>query len=240
MQLMEANTHILTVDDDPEISIILDRLLTRESYRVTTAKNGNEMRRCLKIDTPQLVILDLMLPGDDGLSLAKEVRYNRNIGIIMLTGKMDIVDKIIGLEMGADDYITKPFDERELLARVRSILRRTPKSQTSLNENSLISFSGWKINLVTHELYAPNGKEVRLTSYEFKLLSTLVQNANQIYSRNQIMNILADKDWSPIDRSIDVLVSKLRTKLNENPRNPSLIKTIRGTGYKLTAQIEVE
>ena len=176
---METATHILIVDDDSDIRTILSRFLDKEGYRTTTAANAEEMRQQIKQDTPQLIILDLILPGEDGFTLAKEVRSSLDVGIIMVTGKQDTVDKIVGLEMGADDYITKPFDDRELLARVRSVLRRTSKSPASNTSSPglVANFAGWKLDLTAHELHSPAGEEVRLTSYESFLITYFCHNS---------------------------------------------------------------
>ena len=188
---------------------------------------------------PQLIILDLMLPDSDGFTLAREVCSGINSGLIMLTGKSDIVDKIVGLEVGADDYITKPFDDKELLARVRSVLRRTAQTKgKQVGEgNSIAQFNKWKLDLTAQELTSPDGEQVRLTSHEYQLLSLFVNSPNRVFSRDKIMSEMTERDWSPVDRSIDVLVSKLRAKLKEDTRNPLLIKTIRSAGYKLTSHV---
>ncbi len=237
---MFSDNHILIVDDDPNITLLLNRLLSREGYRVTVADTADEMRQCVERKIPNLIILDLTLPDGDGFTLAREVCTDIDCGLIMLTGKSDTVDKIVGLEVGADDYITKPFDNKELLARIRSVLRRTyrPKETQAVENNSIAHFNSWVLDLTSHELISPEGNEVRLTSHEYQLLTLFVKKANRVFSREQIMNDMTDRDWSPVDRSIDVLVSKLRTKLNEDTRNPSLIKTIRGAGYKLTAHVK--
>lgn len=237
---MSSKGHILIVDDDPNITTLISRLLSKEGYQVGTASNANEMRSYVKQKSFQLIILDLMLPDSDGFTLAREICSDFNCGLIMLTGKSDVVDKIIGLEVGADDYITKPFDNKELLARVRSVLRRSTRIEGQQVEGvgSIAQFNGWKLDLTAQELISPDGDEIHLTSHEYLLLELFVKNSNRIFTRDQIMNAMTDRDWSPIDRSIDVLVSKLRHKLNQDPHNPSLIKTIRSAGYKLTAKVE--
>ena len=187
-----------------------------------------------------------MLPGEDGLLLAKELRMHQDqgLGIIILTGKSETVDKIVGLEIGADDYIAKPFDNRELLARIHSVLRRLKSNHNypqSLSGNkTLARFAGWSLDLVAYELISPAGETVHLTSYEFKFLSTLVQNNNRLISREKIFELIAGRKWRPYDRSLDVLVAKLRKKLQSNPADPVLIKTIRGEGYKLTVPVVFE
>jgi len=236
---MNGSANILIVDDDVRICKILDRYLTTAGYRVQTAGNGEEMRRCIKSQLPDLVILDLQMPGEHGLELSRELRKDSTVGIIILTGTGDKFDEIVGLEGGADDYLLKPVEERELLAHVRSVLRRVtrvPDSSASVDKSN-VGFSGWNLDLIAHELKSPDAKEIKLTGYEFQLLATLVKNANRVLSRVQIMSNITGRDWVPSDRSVDVLVGKLRKKIEQDPRKPSLIKTIRSVGYKFTARV---
>ncbi|MEE8321489.1 MAG: response regulator [Gammaproteobacteria bacterium] len=241
---MKNSAHILVVDDDQRICNLLERYLCKEGYHVSIVNNGEEMRRHVEQEIPDLVLLDLVLPDEDGLTLARELRDHSRLGIIILTGKGEIMEKIVGLEVGADDYISKPFDKRELLARIHSVLRRLKtdpdKSLGQANGKQTAHFSDWTLDLSAHELLSPAGEEVHLTSYEFKLLSLFVENSNWVLSRDQILDKIADRDWSPDDRSIDVLVVKLRKKLERDALNPVLIKTIRGEGYKFTAQVTFE
>jgi len=234
--------HILVVDDDERICNLLVRYLSREGYKVSTASNGTEMNRCIERDMPDLVILDLMLPGEDGLVLARELRNHLNLCIIMLTGKGETVDKIVGLESGADDYIAKPFDSRELLARIRSVLRRL-KSHPAISQTQtkrVAHFMDWTFDLTAYELISPAGEIVPLTSYEYKLLGVFVNSSNRVLKRDLILDLIAEREWNPDDRSIDVLVAKLRKKLEPDSQNPVLIKTLRGTGYKFTAHVIFE
>jgi len=237
---MNQEANILVVDDDAVICNLLNRYLTAAGYRVKTASNGEEMYQRIKLHSPDLIILDLKMPGKHGLELAMELRKESDVGIIILTGSEENVDKIVGLELGADDYIPKPFDERELLARVRSVLRRVMQTAdtSDSSDKSVAKFSGWTLDLAAHELRSPAGEEVCLTSYEFQILETLVRNANRVLSRDRIMENLTGRDWIPSDRSVDVLVGKLRKKIEVDPHNPDLIKTIRGSGYKFTARVE--
>jgi two-component system OmpR family response regulator len=238
-QIMVRSGSILVVDDDPRLCRLLARYLTSEGYLVRTAGNGEEMRRLVTEETPVLVVLDLMLPGEDGLSLARELRSRSDIGILMLTGKHDLVDKVVGLEIGADDYMTKPFDERELLARIRSIIRRVaPATQETAPAGSVLTFEGWKLDLAAYELTAPDGSAVPLTTHEFQLLAALATHGGRVLSRDTILEMVAGREWTPYDRSVDVLVGKLRKKLGDDPRSPNLIRTVRGAGYKLTARVE--
>ena len=233
---------ILIVDDDVRICRTLRLYLKREGYQVSIASNGEEMWQQFESIAPDLILLDVVLPGDDGITLARELRKNSNVGIIMLTGKNDPVDQIIGLEMGADDYVTKPFDERQLLARIRSLLRRKPASgpdRTAQAEasGSKIVFEGFELDLFRHELVSASGDYLVLTSHEFRLLEIFVRNAGGVLSRDQIMRHLYDRDWSQHDRSVDVLVGKLRKKLEVDPSQPKLVLTIRNFGYKFAARV---
>ena len=200
------------------------------------------MHESIKIRTPDIVIPDLQLPGKHGLELAMEIRRDSDIGIIILTGTGDKFDEIVGLEGGADDYLLKPVEERELLARVRALRRRlvTTSDNVDNKDKSIAKFSGWIMDFDAYELISPTGESVGVTSYEFQILATLVQNSNRVLSRNQIMENSTgrDRDWMTDDRSVDVLIGKLRKKIEEDPHNPSMIKTIRGAGYKFTARVK--
>jgi len=237
---MNQEANILVVDDDVRVSRVIARDLTSAGYRVKTAANGEEMRRCIKVQQPDIVILDLQMPGEHGLELARKLRQDSDVGIIIVTGTGDKVDEIVGLEGGADDYLTKPVEERALLARVRSVLRRVMSSTASsdTSDKSVAKFSDWILDFTAHELKSTTGEEIILTSYEFQLLATLVKNPNRVLSRDQIMDNITGRDWVSNDRSVDVLMGKLRKKIEEDPHNPSMIKTIRGAGYKFTARVE--
>jgi len=239
---MTAAAKILIVDDDIRICRTLRSYLKREGYTVVIASNGDEMWQQFRAFTPDLILLDVVLPGDDGISLARELRKSSDVGIIMLTGKNDPIDQIIGLEMGADDYVTKPFDERQLLARIRSLLRRRTSpgggAGAAGDENKKrIVFDGFELDLFRHELLAPSGEQLTLTSHEFRLLEIFVQNSGGVLSRDQIMQHLYDRDWSQNDRSVDVLVGKLRKKIEGDPSQPKIILTIRNFGYKFAARV---
>jgi DNA-binding response OmpR family regulator len=237
---MLTGAKVLIVDDDDRLCRVLSRYLTREGYSVREAANGDEMRARLAEEPADLILLDLILPDEDGLSLARDLRAESDVAIIMLTGKTDTIDKIVGLELGADDYITKPFDERELLARMRTVLRRTAKASDSehSSEDSVAQFAGWNLDFVAHELTSPGGNHVHLTSSQFQLLASLVARPNRVMSREEILSLVSGRNWSPMDRSIDVLVGKLRKKIESDPKSPTLIKTIRGVGYKFTAHVD--
>jgi DNA-binding response OmpR family regulator len=245
MRPSQQTSRILIVDDDRRLCTYLCRFLTGEGYSIKVAHDGRGMRAALADFAFDLIILDLTFPqGEDGLTLAKALRTQTDMPFIMLSGKGAITDKVVGLELGADDYVAKPFEPRELLARIRTVLRRTA-NQTSSSEagvkcsESEIEFDGWRLDLARHELLAPDQQKVELTSQEFRLLEALVQRSGRILSRDQILDIVAKRHWSPYDRSIDVLIGKLRRKLCDDPRQPRLIKTVRGVGYMFipTAQL---
>jgi two-component system, OmpR family, response regulator len=234
---MSETGHILVVDDQQEICDLVREYLTDEGFSVSIANDGAGLRKEMARGPVDLVILDLVLRGEDGLQLARELRAGSDIGIIMLTGRGETVDRIIGLEMGADDYLSKPFHLRELLARVRSVLRRGP-ARAGERPRPRIRFSGWNLDLVSRELLSPSGEEVRLTTGEFELLAAFVNHANQVLSRDRLLDLSRHREAGPFDRTIDVQVGRLRRKLEDDPKNPTMIKTVRGGGYIFTPPIE--
>jgi two-component system phosphate regulon response regulator OmpR len=240
---MTGSQHILVVDDDPRVRNLLCRYLETEGFRVTAAADGGAMREAIKQARFDLVLLDLILPGDDGLSLARELRQHSELPIIILTGKGDTIDRVVGLEMGADDYITKPFHLREVLARIRTVLRRARPALADAGDaapnsgGETILFDGWELDVVRRALRSPEGQPVPITSSEFALLEAFARNANRVLSRDQLMDITRGHDWTPFDRSIDTQVARLRKKIEKDPGNPALIKTVRGAGYIFTATI---
>lgn len=232
---------LLIVDDDERICRSLECYLQHEGYCVGSASDGKAMWQYYEDNLPDLILLDIMLPDVDGITLARELRAkNPNIGIIMITGKDDAVDTIVGLEVGADDYITKPFDNRELLARIRSVLRRLPANdianKVTEDAENIVQFNGWLMNTDTFELNSPTGEKINLSSIEFKLLEILVHNVSRVLSRDQILQKLSSREWQPNDRSVDVLISKLRKVLETDPAQPKLIRTIRNMGYQFTGK----
>lgn len=237
---MNDTAHILVVDDQHEICEIVQDYLSAEGYRVSIAHDGAAMRRTMSQGPVDLVILDLMLPGEDGLTLARSLRDDSAVGIIILTGRGETVDRIIGLEMGADDYLPKPFHLRELLARVKSVLRRVSSraGERTAMPRSKARFSGWSLDLATRELLSPSGDEVRLTTGEFDLLSAFVNNANQVLTRDRLLDLARNREAGPFDRTIDVQVGRLRRKLEEDAQRPTIIKTVRGSGYIFTPPVE--
>ena len=231
---MRTGGTILVVDDDQRICRLVARYLRHEGYSVRTAGSGAEMRQVFLEEDPDLVILDLMLPDEDGFELARELRARSNLGIVMLTGRNDTVDKVVGLEIGADDYVTKPFDRRELLARIRSVLRRRGMADgTPAGKGHLARFAGWTLDLAGYELRDEAGRLVHLTNHEFQLLAALVDHGACVLTREVILDQVFARDWEPADRSVDVLVGQLRRKLGDDAREPTLIRTIRGVGYRL-------
>jgi len=241
---MAIADHILVVDDEREICEIVRRYLESEGYCVSSVRDGVGMRRILAQEAVSLVILDLMLPGDDGLTLARALRDERpEIGILILTGRGETVDRIIGLEMGADDYLSKPFHLRELLARTKSVLRRVAPASMRGNgahrPRSQARFANWRIDLSTRVLTSPSGEEIHLTTGEFDLLAAFIGNANRVLSRDRLLDLARNREAGPFDRTIDVQVGRLRRKLDDDPQNPTLIKTVRGTGYIFTPLVEV-
>ena len=232
---------ILVVDDDYSLRRQLTRYLSKEGYKVVEADSGKTMRQALDQYQPNLVLLDLRLPDTHGLELAREVRADPDIGIIILTGSQDEIDKIVGLELGADDYLNKPVDLRELLARIRSVMRRVDlKSLTSTrNTNKVASFAGYSLDFTAHLLLNCNAEEIKLTSHEYQLLVVLLENVNRVLSRDQLMAHISGRDWLASDRSIDILIGKVRKKIEKDSSNPVLIKTVRGTGYIFTSPVEI-
>lgn len=230
---------ILIVDDDPRLCRLLERYLTREGYRASSAHSCAKARERIESSQPSLVLLDVILPDSDGLTFLRELRSAHSVPVILLTGKADVIDKVVGLELGADDYITKPFEERELLARIRTVLRRFSAATGKENDftTSLLTFAGWKLDDEAQELTSPAGAAVPLTTYEFRLLKALTKAAPRILGRDQILDAVAGRDAMPLDRSVDVLIGKLRKKIEKNPRTPKIIKTIRGSGYKISVPV---
>ncbi len=232
--------HILVVDDDREIRDLLARFLERHRLRVTAVRDGREARRAWANGHYHLVVLDLMLPGESGLDLARWMRGQSNVPIVMLTAMGEETDRIIGLELGADDYVPKPFNPRELLARIRAVLRRAgdaPEQRTDPAARMLV-FSGWTLEPARRRLLNPDGAEVALTGGEYDLLLALVERANRVLTRDMLLDLLRGRQAGPFDRAIDVAVSRLRRKLEDDGRHAQLIKTVRGGGYVLAATVD--
>jgi two-component system OmpR family response regulator len=238
---MENKETILVVDDEEEICNFLKEYLETHGYQVFTANDGSAMRTVMDANNVDLVILDLVMPGEDGLTLTRFLRENSNVAVIILTGKDEEVDRIVGLEMGADDYVAKPFSSRELLARVKTVLRRISEHSGPASGDAnggLTRFAGWSFDKVARRLTSPSDDEVSLTTMEFNLLTALTDNPNRVLDRDRLLDLLQNRAWEPYDRSIDVLVGRLRSKIEQNPKKPELIKTVRGTGYVLATTVE--
>jgi two-component system torCAD operon response regulator TorR len=230
---------LLVVDDDLVTQARLNAYFSQEGYRVLLAGDGETFWRQLDQSAVDLVLLDINLPGQDGLSLARELRArDPAIGIILLTSRNDDIDKIVGLEVGADDYVTKPFNPRELLARVKSLLRRTGARRGESDGEESFRFAGWVLNLPRRRLCDPQGMDVALTRGEFEALALLVRHAGEVINRDRLSRAISGHDWVPQDRTVDVLVRRLRTKLDAPDTPDSLITTVRGEGYRLAVDVE--
>ncbi len=243
--------HILVVDDEPELRYSIASYLMNEGYRVTSATSGARMRKILTDQAIDLVTLDLDRPDENGpdengpdensLDTVRRLRAESDIGIIVLDGRGEVDDRVTGLETGADDYLTKPFSLRELLARVRSVLRRRAAERLAHGKHppTTARFAGWRLDFAARELTSTEGRAVRLTTAEFRLLATLVTSPRKPLDRDHLLGLVAEREWVPYDRSIDVLIGKLRQKIEPDPKQPSLIKTERGVGYLLSVDVDL-
>jgi two-component system phosphate regulon response regulator OmpR len=227
---MAQRTRVLIVEDDPDVRNSTAEYLASHDFQVDVADCGDAMRAALEKAVPSVVLLDLKLPGEDGLSLARSLRERYDVAIIMVTAADAVVDRVVGLEVGADDYVAKPFDLRELLARVKSVLRRAQAPAAGATQQT-VKVGGFSLDLSAHRLLDERGAEVPLTSMEFDLLRVFVGHPNQVLSRDQLLNLTRNRDWEPFDRSIDIRIARLRRKLEPDPDKPQLIKTVRGAGY---------
>lgn len=241
------SVNILVVDDDQKVRLLLRRCFEGEGFSVSEAARGADVVPAILAQPFDLITLDLTLPDMDGLTVARLVRERSRIPIVMVTGKGDLIDRVIGLEIGADDYISKPFHLREVLARVRAVLRRSPGEAVAPPpvaadlpppRRPRLRFDHWVLDPDMRELHDKDGTACVLTTAEFSLLSIFVAHANRVLTRDQIMDLLKGHEWSPLDRSIDNLVARLRKKIETAPEEPALIKTVRGLGYVFTAKIE--
>jgi len=221
---------VLVVDDDPAIREMLAGYLAEHGYAVAQAASGKEMRLELEREVPAAVLLDIGLPGEDGLTLARFVRERYDVAIIMVTGAGDVVDRVAGLEVGADDYIAKPFDPRELRARLKSVLRRAEKRDVSRPRNR-VSIGRCYLDMKSRQLTDAKGNEIPLTAMEFDLLKAFIERPNQVLSRDQLLTMTRNREWEPFDRSIDIRVTRLRRKVEADPDRPRAIRTVRGAGY---------
>lgn len=238
---MEA---ILLVEDDPEIGALVSHYLGQHQMDVSVVADGREMDAAMDSRAYDLIILDINLPGENGLSICRRIRRTSDMPIIMVTAQSEDVDKVVGLEVGADDYVVKPFNPRELLARIRAVLRRmvrvpdsasteTPKSEG----RDCYRFSGWKLDILTREVESPEGACVVLTGAEFDLLQALCEHPNRILTRDQLLSMTYGRTAGPFERSVDILISRLRQRIEENPKSPKFIKTVRAEGYVFTPEV---
>jgi two-component system, OmpR family, response regulator len=224
---------VLIVEDDREVREAVADYLASHGYTCSQAPDGKAMRAAIAEAVPDLVLLDLRLPGEDGLSLARWLRGNHQVAIIMVTAAGDVVDRVVGLEVGADDYLAKPFDLRELLARVKSVLRRGGKSAkpAAAGPTKRLPIGACQLDLDTHQLIGKDGEEIPLTGMEFDLLRVFAEHPNRVLSRDQLLTLTRNREWEPFDRSIDIRIARLRRKIEADPEKPRTIKTIRGAGY---------
>jgi len=238
---MESRHRILIVEDDLRVRTLLVEYLELNGFQPFAVATAGELRAQMRAARPDLVLLDLGLPDADGLALTNELRNDSDTPIIIITGRIELMDRVVGLELGADDYISKPFEQRELLARIRSVLRRYQSVGEARPANSgsgeILEFDGWQLDRARYHLTNPAGEEVTLTSHEFHLLDILTGHAQRVLSRARILELSNKREWMPYDRSVDMAVAKLRKKLEPNPANPALIKTVRNLGYLFTARV---
>ena len=231
---MSPNNHILIVEDDVTSRVTLAGYFAKEGFRISEAANGEEMWQIFSKNDVDLILLDIRLPGEDGLTLLKDIRHKSRVGVIMVTGRSDEVDRVVALEMGADDYVTKPFNMRELLARSKNLLARTVEQRLADTSARMKRFSGWTLNMNLRRLISPDGEEVNLTRGEFELLSALVSRPGHVMTRDNLLDYLNHREWDPSDRTVDVLIGRVRRKIETDPKNPSLIVTVHGVGYVFT------
>jgi len=231
--------HVTIVEDDPDVRALLAHSLGMNGYKVTALETGAEIENILTNNPADLVILDVGLPGMDGLTITQKIRRHSDVAIIIVSGRGDLADRVVGLEIGADDYVTKPFEPREFLARVRSVLRRGHRQDAipDLCGHQTYTFGEWRLDTTAQALHGTTGQPVALTSGEFRLLEALVTRANRVLSRDQLMEACYGNNSPAFDRSIDVCVGRLRKKLHDDPRNPAIIRTVRNGGYIFSAKV---
>lgn len=237
---MPSAPHVLVVDDEAAICDLISTYLGRHGMQVSVAADGQQMRSRMAAEKIDLVLLDLGLPGEDGLALTRHIRSFSNVGVIIVTGSGESVDRIVSLELGADDFVSKPFDLRELLARVRSVLRRTtaaPEVETAQRSSGL-QFAGWRLDTQGRRLFNAEGGEVDLTTGEYELLYVFAENSNKVLSRDQLLQATRNRDAAPFDRAIDMQIARLRRKIESDADKPALIKAVRGAGYIFTATVQ--
>ncbi len=234
---MTEQDHILVVEDEPITREQLVSYFEEEGFKVSSTGSGDEVLPMVQNGDVTLLLLDIKLPGKDGLTLTREIRTQSDLGIILVTSKQEQIDKILGLESGADDYVTKPFDPRELLSRARNLIRRVHIQRQQRRKNHIRNFDGWTLDLNKRELTSPDGEQSTLSAGEYQLLLAFMERAGEVMNRDQLMNRIRNREWFPDDRYIDVLVGQLRKKLGERAANAKFITTIHGTGYLFTPEI---
>ncbi len=237
---MDTAERILVVDDDAEIRQLLTEYLHKNGFPTRAVADGKGMRAALETERFDLVVLDLMLPGEDGLSLCRTLRVDSNLPVIMLTARGEETDRIIGLEMGADDYLAKPFNPRELLARIKSVLRRYHSAPGKGGDAKAYCFAGWRLDTLMRNLVSPEGVVTSLSGAQYQLLTILLTHPGRVLSRDQVMLLARGHEADPLDRAIDLQVSRLRQRLRDDPADPRIIKTVRGEGYVLAVPVEAE
>jgi two-component system, OmpR family, response regulator len=239
---MQDSAHVVVVDDHGDIRDLVRQYLEQQGYKVSAVESGTALRRLLERQTVDLIVLDVMMPGEDGLSVCRHVRASTSIPIIFLTAMADDTDRIIGLELGADDYLVKPFNPRELLARIRAVLRRAsnPVSQQAAVNPKNIRIGPWRVNMGRQEISGEDGVGIPLSTAEFRLLKVFIERPGLILSREQLLDLTVGRTADIFDRSIDNQVSRLRKKIEDNPKSPSIIKTHWGGGYSLSAEVAFE
>jgi two-component system phosphate regulon response regulator OmpR len=235
---MPTSGHVLVVEDDPDVRAMIAEYLTGHGFEVAQAESGAAMRTAIAARLPDVVLLDVNLGGEDGLSLARYLREHHDLGIIMVTAAGEVVDRVVGLEVGADDYVAKPFDPRELMARLKSVLRRVKgraEERASVSRGAApgkrLQIGKYVLDVAAHRLLDAGGQEVPLTTMEFDLLRVFAEHPNRVLSRDQLLSLTRNRDWEPFDRSIDIRIARLRRKIEPDPDHPQLIKTVRGVGY---------
>ena len=238
--MREEKQRILIVDDDTGICDLLGRFFREHGFDALLAKSGEEMMNTLDKHKVDLIILDIMMPGDDGITLCRKLRTRSQVPIIMLTAISEEIERILGLEMGADDYLSKPFNPRELLARTKAILRRSNNDNDKdyHNEHACYAFADWVLDKTARRLTSPDEVEISLSSGEYNLLLALLERPQQVLSRDRLLDLTKNRMAAPFDRSIDIQISRLRSKIETDPKNPQLIKTVRGGGYVLSTTVE--
>ncbi len=238
---------VLTVDDDADLQVVMRHYLEAEGYQILSAQSGAELFAKLETVNPDIILLDLILPDNDGLSLLTQIRSKSSAAVIVVSGKDETADRIVGLEMGADDYLTKPFEMRELSARIKAVLRRTAAMEPAANDKAAqtlskagrMLFDGWVLDRRQYQLFDANGKTADLTSGEFRLLEALVMAPNRVLSREQLFELTrGGTDFDTYDRAIDIQIARIRKKLQDNPKSSEMIKTVRGVGYMFTGDVK--